>query len=61
MRKSIYTYHYEKEMDITTVNQAIIYITYQEEDKVFEYVVQGAYDSIDKKENILNLLHTIKN
>ncbi len=48
-------------MDITTVNQAIIYITYQEEDKVFEYVVQGAYDSIDKKENILNLLHTIKN
>ncbi len=59
--RSRYIYYYEKEMDIDAVDQAIIYIKYQKEDNIFEYVVQGAYDSIHKKKDILNLLREIKN
>ena len=60
MSKSIYTYHYDKGIDISAVDEAIIYIMYKEEDKVFEYCVQKAYDNLDKKEEVLNILRAVK-
>ena len=56
IRRSMYVYVYENELDINTTDRAIVFITYSEKERMFEYSVDGAYDSIDKKEIVLQLL-----
>ena len=56
IRRSMYVYVYENELDINTTDRAIVFITYSEKERMFEYSVVGAYDSIDKNDIILQLL-----
>ncbi|PKV51713.1 hypothetical protein ATE84_3811 [Aquimarina sp. MAR_2010_214] len=56
IRKSIYVYVYKNKFDINAVDRAIVFITYSKKKGMFEYNVKGAYDNIDKKEKVLQLL-----